>query len=205
MIDIVMENRGLNKIVFIDIENQSKGEFMKKVSLMVIVFFVSALMMTSAMALDIKEGNWAITVAVADVQGVDDVTGQMVQALKELDKLPEEYRTMLDEQLKANNIQVTEDGIFTTEDTCLTQASPVPHMDEAREDGCDITQDIENNVATFKIVCQDEQEISVSEGEIRYAYDTLKGEVKNYSLENNQRVNDSTVTISGYYVGACQE
>lgn len=176
---------------------------MKKIFWVMFAVVLSGVMMNQAMALDMKDGKWEMTMRISQMNGVDDLNAKMAEAMKQIENLPAEYRAMVEAQMKEQNITFNKDGVTTIQTQCLDQYAPVPNMVEAKEQGCAVSQDVQGNTVSFKVSCPHEEGAENAEGEMTYTFDTMQGEVKNYSLLKGEKSNETIVKISGHYIGEC--
>ncbi len=177
---------------------------MKKICFVMLSVLLSGFMMMSqALALDMKEGKWEMTVMVMEADGNENLSAQIAEAMKQIENLPPEYRAMVESQMKAQNIHIDEKGVTTTQNRCLKQDNLIPEILQIEE--CEVSQDIRGNTLFFKASCRHEEEYQNAEGEMTYNTDTMEGKIRNYSLLNGQISNDTAVTITGRYIGECDQ
>jgi hypothetical protein len=170
---------------------------MKRIIFAAAVVSVGILFFSSgAKAANMKEGQWSMTTVIR-MEGMDDQTSE---SMKEMENMPPEDKAMMQKMMGGMKIGVQGGGtgISTTMTQCLTNDDPVPEA--KNEENCKQTHSVKGNTVTFEAVCAK----SRSTGEVTYNNDTMKGTIKSTQTENGQETN-TTIDISGQYVGPCQD
>lgn len=154
------------------------------------------LLTSAAMAADIKEGEWTMTM-VFQTEGMDE---QMAEAQKEMENMSEEERAMMQNMMGNMGINMGAEGggMSLTMNQCLTNDNPVPEASD--EEDCQTTHSIDGNTVTFETICED----SHSTGELTYTRQSMQGTINTVTTKNGTEEH-STININGEYVGPCNE
>ncbi len=151
-----------------------------------------------AKAEDFKEGKWSMTM----VTHMDTASPEMAQAVQQMQNLPPQVQAMM----KARNIQINGNGQDMTISVthCLTKQNPVPNYtkNQKMDNYCQQTHDIQGNTVNFHMTCNHDNFQMESTGTMTYSGDNMQGHIKNHQVEGGQPI-DSTINITGQYVGAC--
>ncbi len=162
---------------------------MKKIILGAVII-LTVVFIQEARAEGIKEGKWSITV-VTKVQGME---GQAAEAAKAMEDMSPEEKAMMQQMM--GGMGMNANGITTTITKCVTNENPVPETEE----NCHETHSINGNTVNFETICDD----SKSTGQVTYEGDSMRGTINSHATIGGQET-DSTIEISGQYVGPCNE
>ena len=168
-----------------------KGMLALGASIAVVVFAY-----TARAAQGIKEGQWSMTMVIQ----ADGMGDEAAKAMKEMEKMSPEDRTMMQQMMGGMNIGVRGQGMgMTTKfSQCMTNDNPVPKRDG--QNNCQETHSIHGNTVQFDVACPD----SKSSGHVTYKNDSMKGTIKTTQTERGKETN-VTIDISGQYEGPCTQ
>ena len=173
---------------------------MKKRVLMVLsLVILSVVLITQAKADVLKEGKWSMTMNTK----MDSMPPEMAAAMKQMENLPPEQRAMMEKMQERMGVSMSANGqgmtITTTQ--CITKKNPVPNHVKTPE-YCKQTHDFNGNTVNFHTTC-DHNDFKVdASGHMTYTGDTMQGEIKSHEVKNGRSM-DSTIEITGQYLGAC--
>ena len=174
---------------------------MKKFVLVMIGFFVmSAVLVTTAQAADIKEGKWSMTM-VTQMGGA--MGAEADAAMKEMENMPPEARAMMQQMQGQTGMQMgvaQGGGISTTVTQCVTNQNPVPEA--PNQEHCTQTHEIKGNTVNFHVTCNERDMKMDSAGHVTYTGDSMEGQVKSKQTTGGEST-DAAITITGKYLGPC--
>jgi hypothetical protein len=167
--------------------------------------FVLGLMfvfITLGRAQGLKEGQWSMTM----VTKMDNMSPQMVAAMKQMENMPPEAKAAMQQMQQKMGVSMSADGqgVTITATHCITNQNPVPKYikNKDMEDRCQQTHEINGNTVTFHSNCNYNDTQIESSGNMTYSDGSMQGEIKSHQTRAGKTI-DSTVDITGQYVGPC--
>ena len=179
------------------------GGIMKKNTLTgIFVLGLMLVFMTIGRAQGLKEGQWSMTM----VTKMDNMSPEMAAAMKQMENMPPEAKAMMQQMQQRMGVSMSADGqgMTITTSHCITNQNPVPKYmkNKDMEDRCQQTHEINGNTVIFHSTCNYNDTQIESNGNMTYSDDTMQGEIKSHQTHAGKTI-DSTVDITGRYVGPC--
>jgi hypothetical protein len=174
---------------------------MKKLAWGAMFFLVMLVVFTSTARAEFKEGKWSMTMGIK----MENMPPEMAAMMKQIQNMPPETRAAV-EQIRAKmGVQINADGEEITVTNCITNQNPVPNYtkDKNMETHCQQTHEINGNSVNFHNACNFNNTQVDASGSMVYAGDSMQGHIKSHTVTRTGKVFDSTIDITGQYVGPC--
>jgi len=145
---------------------------MKICTSIILGVFLMCMAAAAAKADDLKEGKWTMTM------------------VTHMDNMPPEM---------AGNGQ----DMKITATNCLSRQNPVPKFSRSAnmDNYCQQTHDTHGNTVTFHMTCNHNDFQMESSGSMTYTGDTMQGHVKSHQAQAGGQSMDTSVDITGQYMG----
>ena len=172
-----------------------------KISISIILgLFWMCLSTLPAKADDFKEGKWTMTM----VTHMNNESPEMAKAMQQMQNLPPQVQAMM----KARGIQMSGNGqdMTVTVTHCLTKQDPIPRFTKNPNIGnyCQQTHVMTGNTVSFNMTCAHNDFQMNSSGNMTYTGDNMAGSITSHETRAGQTM-DSTISVTGQYVGACDK
>jgi len=195
---------------------------MKKFVLWTIGFSVTAVIFATVASAEegLKEGKWTMTMT-SKVEGLppevsaamDKLGGQGhsdLQNGKEGVSVSTGYGSMQIPVTTGNanmpagmeaHADWNAQGMTMTVTQCVTNKNAIP--DTKMPPGCERTVQRNGNTFNYHVTCNKPDYQMEQTGEVTYSGDTMKGLIKSHQTVHDRSI-DSTIQITGQYIGPCQ-
>jgi Protein of unknown function (DUF3617) len=172
-----------------------------KINISIILgLFLVCISVSPAKADGFKAGKWSMTM----VTHMDSMSPEMAQAMQQMQNMPPQVQAMM----QAHHVQMGANGqdMAITVTNCLTDQNPVPkYKNDAKMNSyCQQTHDFQGNTVHFHMNCNHSNFQMDSSGSMTYEGDSVHGHIKSHEVEDGQPM-DSSITITGQYLGACDK
>jgi hypothetical protein len=135
---------------------------------------------------------------------MNNMSPEMEKAMSQMQNLPPQVQAMM----KQRGIQMSGNGqdMTVTVTHCLTKQNPVPHYtkDPNMANYCQQTHTMTGDTVNFTMNCNHNDFQMTSSGSMTYNGDTMAGNITSHESNSGHSM-DSTISMTGQYLGACDK